>query len=124
MAAPRKWSDEVRAAIHTHVNEDGRAATDIGPLLEAQGLPTPPLETIRDIARATRETITDKDADEILKLVRSLRELEPLLTDTPKGNKGEKPQTMLGGLHSVPSTPETSNAEGDTPGPVSAHAAS
>lgn len=134
MAAPKKYGDDVRAAVHELINEQGRAATEIAPILQARGLhPIPPLDTMRDWARASRHTITDKskpqqlkeltglavtvihagfsriqaenaesDADEILKLVRSLRELEPLLTDKPASRGQDKPPTTLGGLTSVP----------------------
>lgn len=133
MAAPKKYGDDLRAAVHELINEDGRAATEITPLLTARGFKQiPPIDTMRDWARASRHTITDKskpaqlkeltglavtvihagftriqaenadsDADEILKLVRSLRELEPLLTDTPKGKGEQKPASLLEGLHSV-----------------------
>jgi hypothetical protein len=155
MAAPKKYGDDLRAAVHELINEDGRAATEIAPILKARGFnQIPPIDTMRDWARASRHTITDKskpqqlkeltglavtvihagfsriqaenadsDADEILKLVRSLRELEPLLTDTPKGKDTQKPLSLLEGIGNS-ATPQPSGNTGSTAdAPVSTHAA-
>jgi hypothetical protein len=46
----------------------------------------------------------EADPDDTLKLVRSLRELEPLLTDKPAEKDREAPKGTLGGLSSVPNT--------------------
>jgi hypothetical protein len=153
MAAPRKWSDAIRADIHQLVNEDGRPATQIAPLLKAKGhAEIPSLETIRDIARATRHDITDKpkheqlrsllaglvkatdaeitrvqaesgdDApDQLLKLARTIREIEPLLTDTPKGKRDDKPQSLLQGLDGGANTQHTAKQQAQaTPRSLSA----
>jgi hypothetical protein len=51
------------------------------------------------------------DGDQLLKLARTIREIEPLLTDTPKGNKAQKPETLLGGLQDAATTQSTTKQE-------------
>jgi hypothetical protein len=136
MAAPKKYGDDLRAAVHELINENGRAATELEPILRERGFnQIPPIDTMRDWARASRHTLTDRPkaqqlshllaglvkatdaeitrvqaepgndtADQLLKLARTIREIEPLLADKP-AEKNAKPSGLLGNLGHQDETP-------------------
>lgn len=71
MAAPRKYSDDYRQAIHQLVNEQDRPATQAAALI-ARGHSdleplTIPVETVRLIARQQRGDLTDQPKSEQLR---------------------------------------------------------
>lgn len=66
----------------------------------------------------------EADPDDTLKLVRSLRELEPLLTDKPQEKANDGPRGTLGGLASVPTPNDNANTTDLPAAPVSARATS